>query len=567
MPLIEPSASTSTLQPLLQLETLSQLTHLQNHTQNASQSSSTNFIPNQNSAHNTSSSSASLINNPINSLTSFAHHLQNHPQATNNFSSLDHQKLANAQLNSNSQSISTSLPPQQHSIGQQSATATDLSTQPQFLHHLLQQSNSHAFQYAAATTQNPTSIQSTVDSNNLLNSQTIQQQHSNLAHYNSSTEASNNNWSPHSVFIPLASPASSSSCSSNAENNVNRSNKLTNLTNSSLTKHYDLTKPAARFALTSSALLQLNSNGTSPLSTTPTSSPAAQLTSISQNSTLSPVAFHSTTQNSYQLSSLDKQHSLNNLNNSVLFPNLTSSSQNQSNSLNQTELNTNYSSASSPIPTSNNNSLISSNGSTLAKSFSNHFTNQSSDPWIAHHSSNSTTATHQPYLSLHPAHNLTGYHTPSTGSNSSVTGLNGLDSLNKADQPSYNQYNSLLTSTGSINSNSIHDTNNTSLSTASSPTTALTTAKCISASNSLQHTSLAHSTMPNHLTNYYNLNPLNQINSLVNTPTETATPTSINFHHSTANSYNFHHHHYHHNGYNSYNYGLTGKLFFLIFFI
>ena len=505
LPLIEPSASNSSLQPLLQLETLSQLTHLQNHhSQNSSASSAacaTNFTSSQHSAQN----SSSLISNPINSLT-FAH---------------QHQLAQSAAV----QPVAQPALPQPTGSSQPTATVTDLSAQPPFLHFLHQQTN-HPFQYAA---QNAAAIQSSAEpTSNSLNSQNFQTHHTNLANpYNGSE--TNNGW-PHSVFIPLASPASSSSCSSNAENNANRSNKLaSNLTSSSsLAKQYQdhLAKPAARFALTSSALLQLNSAGTSPnrspLSTT-TSSPAQ----ISHNSsTLSPVAFHHSLSNNtaYPLSG-------------SLFPASVNTTQLQaSSSSNESTTNTNgYSnSPRSPATTANPStaSATSASNSALAKSFP-HLAHQSADPWS--HPSNST----QPYLAFHSAaHNLAGYsHTPTNSSSGDKTDGNS----------TYNQYNSLLLAGSSINGSSLNNATNQSAA-------ATKQAASLTSSNQLPH-SLTHPSMPNHLTNYnyYHLNPLNQANAL-GSASETATPTAISFHHSTANSFHYHYHHHNPSNYNGYNY-------------
>lgn len=508
LPLIEPSASSSSLQPLLQLETLSQLTHLQNHhhSQNSSASSAacaTSFASSQHSAQN----SSSLISNPINSLT-FAHQQQQLAQSA------------------------TVQPPVQPALPQQTGNSqqpvADLTAQPPFLHFLQQQSN-HPFQYAAQN-----AIQSSEPASNTLNSQNFQPHHSNLAHpYNGSETPTNGGW-PHSVFIPLASPASSSSCSSNAENNANRSNKLASNAAgaSSLAKQYDhLAKPAARFALTSSALLQLNSTGTSPnrspLSTT-TSSPAQ----ISHNSsTLSPVGFHhsSSSNAAYPLSS-------------SLFPAAASvnTAQLQASSSSNESTANGYSNNSprSPATTANTSTASSTSNSALAKSFT-HLAHQSADPWS--HTSNPT----QPYLAFHSAaHNLAGYTQPSASSSSSSSAA----AADKSDSSStYNQYNSLL-----LAGNSLNNANNQSAAVAKQ-------AASLTGANQLPH-SLAHPTMPNHLTNYnyYHLNPLNQANALAGSASETATPAAISFHHSTANSFHYHYHHHNaanYNGYN-YNYGL-----------
>lgn len=502
LPLIEPSASTSSLQPLLQLETLSQLTHLQNHTQSSSLNSTAtnsmaNFTASATSQHSTQNSS-SLINNPINSLT-FAHHLQHHHHsqtAADNFNALDHhhQQLtqSNAQL-TNSVNLQPSL----------SQPTTDLTAQPQFLHHLLQQNNHNPFQYAqnAVIQSDPASFQ----------------QHSSLtAHYGPETS---NNWSPH--FIPLASPASSSSCSSNAENNVNRPNKLTG---ASLGKQYDqLTKPTARFALASSALLQLNSAGTSPnrspLSTT-TSSPALHGGgggggSGAQAGPVNSLALNESTTN-YLASS----------NNASSSPISTTSS---SNSI-----------------ISSTTSTASTTSSTLAKSFT-HFAHQSADHWT-HHATNHHSVAHQPYLAFHQAtHNLTSYHTPTSNTSVDLTKADKSDSSSAGSVNYNNQYNSLLLTGTATGSSSINGTSGTNS----------VCTQSTKAANSLPHT-LTHPTMSNHLTNYnyYHLNPLNQINPLTSSASDASTA-----------AINFHHHHYHHNasnynGYNNYNYGLaamTGK--------
>lgn len=513
LPLIEPSASSASLQPLLQLETLSQLTHLQNHhhSQNSSAASSSAAGSFTSSSQHSAQNSSSLISNPINSLT-FAHQQQ--------------------QLAQSAAVQPSSLPQQQANSASQQAVA-DLSAQPPFLQFLQQQSN-HPFQYAAAQNAAAAAIQSSEPaSNTLANSQShLQQHHSNLAHhYNGSETPTNNGW-PHSVFIPLASPASSSSCSSNAENNANRSNKLASNSSGSLAKQYDhLAKPAARFAsLTSSALLQLNSTGTSPnrspLSTT-TSSPAQ----ISHNSsTLSPVAFHhsSSSNAAYQLSS-------------SLFPASVNTAQLQANSSsNESVGNTNgytNNSPRSPATTATNSTTA---APALAKSFT-HLAHQSADPWS--HPSNST----QPYLAFHSAaHNLAGYSHSTPSANSSLCGDKSDSGSNSSS--TYNQYNSLLLAGSSINGNSLNNANNQSAVT--KPAASLTSA------NQLPH-SLAHPTMPNHLTNYtnyYHLNPLNQANALTGSASETAAPPAISFHHSTANSFHYHYHHHNAGNYNGYNY-------------
>lgn len=462
----------------------------------------------------------------------FAHHLQqHHSQSANNFSALDHQQLAQTPV-SNLQAL-----PQQNQ--QQS---TDLSNQPQFLHHLLQhqqQTNHNPFQYA----QN--AIQSADPNNHAFNSQNFQNHSNSLAaHYNAAGSEASNNWSPHSVFIPLASPASSSSSSSNAENNVNRSNKLTNLNNSngSLKQYDHLTKPTAnRFStLTSSALLQLNSStGTSPnrspLSTTNTSSPAQ----ISHNSnTLSPVTFHSSNA-AYQLTNFEKQR---NLGNSLFSsPSMNGAANHLQTNLSST--NDLINNSRSPISTTaTTNSIITPSSttcsnSTLAKSFT-HLTNHPTDPWS--HSTNSAIG-HQPYLAFHPTHNLSASYHHSTANNSSV---------DKNENTAYNQYNSLLLAgSGSINNSPLSNVNNQTV----------VNKQALTTTNPLQH-SLTHSTMPNHLGNYnyYHLNSLNQTTPL-SSSTSAETSAAISFHHNTANSVNFHYHHYHPNAanYNGYNYGLA----------
>ena len=515
LPLIEPSASSASLQPLLQLETLSQLTHLQNHhSQNSSAAAGSSATGNFTSSQHSAQNSSSLISNPINSLT-FAHQQQ--------------QQLA--------QSVQPSSLPQQQqqasSASQQSSAVADLSAQPPFLQFLQQQSNHPFQQYAAA--QNAAAaaaIQSGEPASNSLNSQShLQQQHSNLAHhYNGAETPTNNGW-PHSVFIPLASPASSSSCSSNAENNANRSNKLANNSGGSLAKQYDhLAKPAARFALTSSALLQLNSTGTSPnrspLSTT-TSSPAQ----ISHNSsTLSPVAFpHSSSSNAaYQLSSsLFPASNLSSVNTAQLQAN---SSSNESVAANGYTSN----GSRSPATTAMNSSTATATPA-LAKSSFTHLAHQSTDPWS--HPSNST----QPYLAFHSANLAAGYSHSTPPTNSSLCG----DKSDSNSSSTYNQYNSLLLAGGSINGNSLNNANNQSAVT--KPAASLTSA------NQLP---LAHPSMPNHLTNYnyYHLNPLNQANALTGGGSETAAPPAISFHHSTANSFHYHYHHHNTGNYNGYNY-------------
>ena len=585
LPLIEPSASTSSLQPLLQLETLSQLTHLQNHTQQTSSTTpkATSTLANFTTSNQHSTQNPSSLNNPINNLT-FAHHLQqqHHQNANNSFNALNPHHHSHQQLTQNSNACTLLTANLQPAI--QSTLPQQTNQQSEFLHQLLQQQNNHhPFQYT--TNSNAAAIQS-LDSNTL-NAQNFQQ-NSNLVHCYNGSETPNN-WSPHSAFIPLASPASSSSCSSNAENNVNRSNKLiTNLNSNSLSKQYDhlnntATKPTAKFALTSTALLQLNSTAAS--STSPNRSPLSTSSpaQASHNNTLSPVTFHSSNNSStaYQLTNLEKQRNslfassaANAMNTNQLQTNSnTSSLSNESIDNNNYLINNSSSpltsSSSSITPTSTPNS-----STTIAKSFS-HFTShqmQSTDPWPTSNSTAAAHQPHQPYLAaFHTAHNLTAaanYHSTPNVINSTATTT---QDLAKADSYS-NQYNSLLlagSTTGSTNSNSsLNNTNNQSIHTSKQQQQSLT-----ASTNPLQHT-LAASTMSNHLTNYnyyQHLNSFNQINPLTSSPTEATTPSAaaaaaaaISFHHhSTAN---FHHHHYHNaSNYNGYNYGLnhglmTGKL-------